>query len=385
MPLPSLRCVAPTGRVTGESSAPTPLKARHPKGKLLKHRSQSRMPTSTLTRAASNTRAAAVSLSRSAEGVAEGIVRTAEGITSKHSRMSLVAASAAAVGVLGASGFAVGAAPWSQALGNVAATVHGDSQVATGHPAAFAYKTITASKGTTELDVLHSAGAGSHATSTALSQRAAQPAAVKQATTTAATKAAQAAAAKAAASRAAAAKAAAARTAAAKAAAAHAAAAKVAAARAAAAKPYTMYDSVEPGSLPAGQAAAAYATGAYAEQPSQVAGHRALLWIDTNGSDPGANVLDVEPGDATPSGAAHWAQERLSTHKNSTAIIYTMRSDWQQVKENVAHLPSWMQSKVKYWIADPTGVSHIVPGSSATQWYWGSHYDITTANPDFHA
>ncbi len=349
------------------------------------------MSTFTLAHAAANSRTAAASLSRSAEGLAEGIVRTAEGIASKHTRMSLVAASAAAVGVLSASGFAVGAAPWSQALGNVAATVQGDSQVATGHPAAFPYNATTASKGTNELDALHSAGAGSHLTWTALSQRAARPAAPKQATTTAATKAAQVAAGKAAASRAAASRAAASRaaaakaTAAAQAAAARAAAAKVAAARAAAARPYTMYDSVEPGSLPAGQPAAAYATGAYAAQPSQVTGHRALLWIDTNGSDPGANVLDVEPGDASPAGAAQWAQQRLSTHRDSTAIIYTMRSDWQQVRENVAHLPSWMQSKVKYWIADPTGVAHIVPGSSATQWYWGSHYDITTANPDFHA
>ena len=41
------------------------------------------------------------------------------------------------------------------------------------------------------------------------------------------------------------------------------------------------------------------------------------------------------------------------------------------------------QSHVRYWIADPTGVPHVVPGSSATQWYWGSSYDITTANPNF--
>ena len=334
------------------------------------------MSSSALIRAASNTCAAAVSLSQSAEGVAEGIVRTAEGLTKKHSRMSLVAASAAAVGVLGASGFAVGAAPWSQALGNVAATAQGDTQVATGHTAAFAFNTVASSKATTELDALHSAGAGSNATSTALHQHAAQ--------TAAATKAAQSAAAKAAATKAAATKAAATKAAAARAAAAHAAAAR-AAAKAHPAQSYTMYDSVEPGSLPAGEAAAAYATGTYAEQPSQVAGHRALLWIDTNASDPGANVLDVEPGDATPVAAAHWAQQRLSTHKDSTAIIYTMRSDWQQVKDNVAHLPSWMQSKVKYWIADPTGHAHVVPGSSATQWYWGNHYDISTANADLHA
>jgi hypothetical protein len=24
-----------------------------------------------------------------------------------------------------------------------------------------------------------------------------------------------------------------------------------------------------------------------------------------------------------------------------------------------------------------------VPGSNATQWYWGNSFDITTANPDF--
>jgi hypothetical protein len=42
-----------------------------------------------------------------------------------------------------------------------------------------------------------------------------------------------------------------------------------------------------------------------------------------------------------------------------------------------------MQSKVRYWIADPTGVAHVVHGSNATQWYWGQNYDITTANPGF--
>ena len=42
-----------------------------------------------------------------------------------------------------------------------------------------------------------------------------------------------------------------------------------------------------------------------------------------------------------------------------------------------------MQSKVRYWIADPTGVPHVVAGASATQWYWGNSYDITTANPNF--
>jgi hypothetical protein len=151
----------------------------------------------------------------------------------------------------------------------------------------------------------------------------------------------------------------------------------------AAAKPYTIYDSVTPSSIPSGKAAAVYANGAYAASSAQTAGHGSVLWIDTNGSDPAANVLDVEPGDATPVGAAQWVKQRLTHQPKSVAIVYTMMSDWQQVKDNVAALPGWMQSKVRYWIADPTGTPHVVPGSSATQWYWGNSYDVTTANPNF--
>jgi hypothetical protein len=148
-------------------------------------------------------------------------------------------------------------------------------------------------------------------------------------------------------------------------------------------KPYLVYDSVTPGTLPSNQAAAVYANGAYAASSSQMSGHHSVLWIDANGSDPNANVLDVEPGDATPAGAAHWVQAHLSAQPHSEAIIYTMRADWSAVQDAVGGLPSWEHSHVKYWIADPTGVPHVVPGSSATQWYWGSKYDISTANPNF--
>ena len=148
-------------------------------------------------------------------------------------------------------------------------------------------------------------------------------------------------------------------------------------------KPYLVYDSVTPGALPSSQPAAVYADGAYAASASQASGHHSLLWIDTNGSDPNANALDVEPGDATPASAAQWVQAHLSKQPHSVAIIYTMRSDWSAVQDAVGGLPSWEQSHVRYWIADPTGVPHVVPGSSATQWYWGSSYDISTANPNF--
>jgi hypothetical protein len=148
-------------------------------------------------------------------------------------------------------------------------------------------------------------------------------------------------------------------------------------------KPYLVYDSVTPGSLPSSQPAAVYADGAYAASSSEMSGHHSVLWIDTNGGDANANALDVEPGDATPASAAQWVQAHLSKQPHSVAIIYTMRSDWSAVQDAVGGLPSWEQSHVRYWIADPTGVAHVVPGSSATQWYWGSSYDISTANPNF--
>jgi hypothetical protein len=148
------------------------------------------------------------------------------------------------------------------------------------------------------------------------------------------------------------------------------------------AKPYLIYDSVTPSSIPAGHEVATYATGGFAVPASHVAG-RKVLWIDTNGSDPGAGALDVEPGDATPSVAAAWTQHKLSADPNSIAVIYTMQSEWPSVQAAIAALPSSMQSHVRWWIADPTGVPHLVPGSSATQWYWGPGYDISTASPGF--
>jgi hypothetical protein len=149
------------------------------------------------------------------------------------------------------------------------------------------------------------------------------------------------------------------------------------------AKPFQIYDSVTPNQIPAHHTVATYATGNYAASPAEVAGRRSVMWIDTTGSDYAASVLDVEPGDATPSVAATWAFHRLSQHRTGVARLYTMISEWPAVKAAVATLPSWMQSHIHWWIADPTGSPHIVPGASATQWYWGSHYDITSASPHF--
>ncbi len=303
--------------------------------------------------------------------------RATAGVTRTHSRLSIVAASAATAGVLGAAGFAVGSAPWSVAAGDAAKTVQSGSQSASGHPAA-ALDAVTGGK--VRLDDLRSAAISGRTAAVigGTTLQAAKPAVDKTAKAAPAKHTEKLAPAKHGAKRTAkhtekwaAAKHEAKRT------------AKKAAPKAKPAGPYHIWDSVTPGSLPAGHDAAVYANGAYAAPASQVGHHKSVLWIDTNGTNPGANVLDVEPGDATPAAAAAWAQQRLAHHRHSVAIIYTMLSSWQAVKDHVAHLPKAQQVNVRYWIADPTGVDHIVPGASATQWYWGTNVDISTATPSF--
>ena len=320
------------------------------------------------------TAAARVSSSRVYQAAADRLstsYQATAGTARKHSRVSVVAASVAVAGVLGAAGFAVGAAPSGQAAGKAAATVHGHASSASGQPGAKPQDGKPLAGG--QLDTIRSAeAAAQHEAAVAAAKHQAAAAAAQRAQAVAKQQAAkQRWAARVRAAKAKAAKQWAARVNAAK-----------AKAHAAPASPYLVYDSVRPEGLPHDKVAAVYANGNYAASSSQMKGRGSVLWIDTNGSDPAADALDVEPGDATPYGAAQWVQHRLSAQPHSVAIVYTMRSEWQQVKDNVGHLPGWMQSKVRYWIADPTGVPHVVPGSNATQWYWGNSYDITTANPD---
>jgi hypothetical protein len=147
--------------------------------------------------------------------------------------------------------------------------------------------------------------------------------------------------------------------------------------------PTTIYDSVSPTQIPAGQHVATYSDGPYKASGTSVAGRGHVLWVDTNGTDTHASALDVEPGDATPAGAAQWVHAKLTASPHSDAIVYTFKSDWPAVQASIKQLPAAEQSHVKYWIADPTGTPHIVPGAAATQWYWGPSYDITQATPGF--
>jgi hypothetical protein len=147
-------------------------------------------------------------------------------------------------------------------------------------------------------------------------------------------------------------------------------------------QPIEIYDSANPAAIPPGVMCATYATGDYAVPAAEMAG-RPTIWIDAWGTDPAASALDVEPGDATPSMVPDWVEQHLALEPSDNARIYTMLDEWPAVQQAVATLPAWMQARVRWWIADPTGVPHMVPGASATQWYWGPNYDISTAEPGF--
>ena len=293
--------------------------------------------------------------------------RATADLARKHSGISTVAAAAAAAGVLGAAGYAGGTAPWAQAFDNVTATVAGDAPTTPGLATNGVFQAVTGTTASRQApggQLAATGGSVAAAPATGNKTGANQVVAVPADNPKRPAPKAQPAK---------------------KPKAVHGKAAKPKAkptARHRPAEPFLIYDSVTPGSLPHGKAAAVYTNGAYAAHPSQVRGHKSVLWIDVNGSNPGANVLDVEPGDATPAAAAEWVKHRLHSHPHGIAIVYTMRSDWLEVRQHVGHLPAWMRSKVRYWIADPTGSPHVVAGSSATQWYWGSHFDITTAKPN---
>jgi hypothetical protein len=142
-----------------------------------------------------------------------------------------------------------------------------------------------------------------------------------------------------------------------------------------------MYDSLTPEDVPPGKVVATYADGGRPVSPSQTTSARRVLWIDVIGSDPGASVLDIEPGAASPSIAPGWVSARLTKDPRTVAIMYTSISEWSQVQAAVSALPAWMKSRIRWWIADPTGSPHIVPGSDATQWYWGPNYDLSSVLP----
>jgi hypothetical protein len=119
-----------------------------------------------------------------------------------------------------------------------------------------------------------------------------------------------------------------------------------------------------------------------------------LYGIDVLGTDPHkASVADVEKFDMTPDSLAEWIPARLDAgpqdgHGEPTWLArpYCNLSTWPSVRAVVARLDAKYRRQVRYWIANPTGIRHLVPGSAATQFWWGSssdNFDISDVDPSW--
>ena len=142
----------------------------------------------------------------------------------------------------------------------------------------------------------------------------------------------------------------------------------------------SMYDSTQPSLIPAdAQYIAIYANGDYPSSRDTVKKQfpsARIFTIDVLNTDPaGCGIADVENGDMQPSDVPGWVDRRLRAHPGVLCRIYCNQSTWPSVKSEVAKLPQEQRDSVRYWIADPTGTEHSVPGADATQWFWGDNWD----------
>lgn len=145
----------------------------------------------------------------------------------------------------------------------------------------------------------------------------------------------------------------------------------------------SMYDSTQPSLIPAAaEYIAIYANGEYAADKASVQKrfpHARIFNIDVLNSDPGGSgIADVENGDMKPGDLPGWVDRRLARHPGELCRVYCNKSTWPSVKSEVARLPQDRRDLVRYWIADPTGNPHSLPGADATQYHWGDTWNEST-------
>lgn len=146
------------------------------------------------------------------------------------------------------------------------------------------------------------------------------------------------------------------------------------------------YDSTNPYNIPEDAAAVfGYIDGLYAWSTAQWnrfpnAVKKTIAVFASNNAD----ILDVEKGDATALEVPAWVVRQRNRGVEPT--IYCSRigspgEGWPDVRDALAAAGV---PEPHYWIADYTDppVSHMVPGSAATQWTdFRDIYDITEADP----
>ena len=144
---------------------------------------------------------------------------------------------------------------------------------------------------------------------------------------------------------------------------------------------YEMYDSTDPDMIPDGAFALLYGSGPFdAHDYPRLDRFAHVLWIDVTAEAwQECSILDVETFDATPADVPAWVKRRIDS-RDGPARIYCNISTWPAVRSEVLHGLDWAyRRQIRYWIANPTGVAHLVPGSAACQYEWAGGFDRTLA------
>lgn len=127
---------------------------------------------------------------------------------------------------------------------------------------------------------------------------------------------------------------------------------------------------------------AVYWNGLYAANMAQVARQfpkARIFTIDVLGTAPeDCGIADVENRDMTPADIPGWVNRRIDAHPDALARIYCNKSTWPAAQREVVTLAPAQRERVRWWIADPTGTDHGIPGADAVQWDWGVSYDTSS-------
>lgn len=124
---------------------------------------------------------------------------------------------------------------------------------------------------------------------------------------------------------------------------------------------------VQPVSLRAGYVGGTHEASSHACGPVDVD-------IDVDGTHPSADVLDIEPGDATPDTAPSWVQ-RHNAVSSFPAVLYCNRTTIHAVANALAAAGLQVVKDYRWWIATLDGTTSVadMTGVVAVQ-AWGSSY-----------
>ncbi len=114
-----------------------------------------------------------------------------------------------------------------------------------------------------------------------------------------------------------------------------------------------------------------------------------VAWIDVLGTDPAADVLDVEPFDATTTQAVSWVQAKRKINPSAyPPIIYCNRSTLTDLFNHLNAAGLQVVRDFRLWIATLDGTKTVadMTGVTAVQWagtkLTGGHYDESVIYDD---